>query len=161
MTTFYQPVQRRRDGRWDMTKSTGSTGPTPIGYCAGWVEENPWRREDPGGFFDEALRRRMAKSWDEERAKLLPNQDWFHQDGHATAEEAGECWRVFLVDTRLKFHQDPQAQLRCVVCESWTQGRASVRGPISPAPIALCRDHQTKDHAAEHLFGSCGTASGA
>ena len=35
MTTYYQPMQRASDRRWDYTSSTGSTSPRPIGYCCG------------------------------------------------------------------------------------------------------------------------------
>lgn len=35
MTTYYPPLQRQSDRRWDMTRGTGSTPAYAIGYCAG------------------------------------------------------------------------------------------------------------------------------
>ena len=151
MTTYYQPMQRHSDKRWDMTRSTGSTKPHPIGYCAGWLDDNPWLGHDHG-YQSREFADRMAVLWAEEQNALRANAHRFHTDGHETAEEASRCWNRYRLDNRLEFYEDDRTQEKCATCDQWTTGRAHVRGPIGPPPIALCRDHQTHGDAGEHLF---------
>lgn len=147
VTTFYQPMQREDNKRWDMTSRSGSTKPHPIGYCRGWTDKNPW----PG---DTEFDRSMSRTWKDHQAKLLPHRTKFHDGGHETAREAMTCWLDYRLDMNLRFSEDPEAKKLCVAegCGEWTHGRADLTGSISAGPpAALCEEHQTREHYRAHL----------
>jgi len=54
-----------------------------------------------------------------------PTTGRYHKDGHATSEEACECYKQYLLDNHvtLEFGMAPDTQHRCQVeeCENWTQ----------------------------------------
>lgn len=115
MTRYYQPLKRVSDGRFDYTTCTGGIAAYAIGYCAG-----PGHQD--GG----------------DAAK-------YHSDGHATGDEACDCYRGFLLDARLVFRDDPSHQERCAICGDWTHGRALFHGDDFERPVPLCTAHQTRE----------------
>lgn len=150
MTTFYEALPRESDKRYDMTARSGSMPAHPIGYCAGWSEENPWRKSELVTSTDYA--ENMAAMWEQEQAKRLPFKDKYHTDGHATPAEAITCWRQWGVDQRLTFQMLPDEQRKCAECETWTQGVATFTGVFAyRGPIFLCLPHQTQEIVLKHL----------
>jgi len=130
---YYEPLQRESDKRWDYTqRRDGRTW--AVGYCRGW---------------DESTREALIEQYGDERAEMFhraqeerrAHQDRYHKDGHATSEEACECYKQYLLDNRvtLEFGTTKDTQHRCAVegCENWTQKTAMV-------------DHQTYDLCDEH-----------
>ena len=129
--------QRESDKRWDYTCRRDGIA-WPIGYCAGWREPQPGLMT-PG----------QIKDWLE---KAMPHMHKFHTDGHASAEEANECYKQYLLDFDLRLDGDHQnVQHKCKVCGVWTSKYASV----GSSAWSLCDEHRTREHA-EALFGPMG-----
>lgn len=68
----------------------------------------------------------------------------YHDDGHATAEEACACYRAWCLDARLRFGSEAGTQKPCKRCGAWTQGRGSFFGDDFVRPVPLCDQHQTR-----------------
>jgi len=145
MTAYYQPLQRERDKRWDMTRSTGSSGPHPIGYCCGWHEparevlEKTW---GPNGHMVDAV----LRDYD----RLRPFKDKYHEDGHATAEEASACWDDYRLDNELEFTTSVDTMKKCGCCGAWTPTVGYFRGAFYEE-TPLCSQHTNRDGMAEAI----------
>jgi hypothetical protein len=127
MTTYRQPLQRESDKRWDFTTSTGSTKASPIGYCAGWKEPpGPEEAAELDARLGQGFAARIAEGIEEKR----PHQAKYHTEGHATAEEACECYHAYELDNELEFKSIPNDQAatlhRCEApdCKEHTAGVA-------------------------------------
>lgn len=121
-------MQRVSDGRWDYTYNG-----TPWGYCREFqpFTECSW----------------MSQEWaDKENAKQQPFLGKFHTDGHATAEEACECYKQYLLDLNLRLALEdpanPQQLNRCQICGTFTARHAFVG---SYNVFVLCPEHQTRE----------------
>lgn len=127
--------QRKDDGRWDYTING-----RPWGYCKNYV---------PIPEDGKILTIESAKC---ENKKMAPLAGKFHQDGHATEVEACECYKNYILDTRLRLQpQEPEnasQQDRCEVCRKFTACHATV-GPYRM--FTLCPEHQTRE-AVEKLL---------
>lgn len=133
---YFAARQRECDKRWDYTcKRDGVI--YPVGYCAGWREPQPGILT-PG----------QIKEWLNE---AIPHQDKFHNDGHATAEEARECYKQYLLDFSLHLNCDASVALKCEMCDSLTTKRAKV----DSSTWALCDVHRTRENV-EALYGPIG-----
>lgn len=119
--------QRTTDRRWDYT-NTNDRRTHPIGYCAGWREYN------------EAERKRfcMNDKWYDE---YTSNKDKYHEEGHATEEEAKACYKAYQLDTSLRVSKDSSSQQKCQVCQTWTQTRAVVGGY---SYFVVCDEHANR-----------------
>lgn len=141
MTTYFQPLQRKSDKRWDYTSRTGSTPTHAIGYCAGWREhtEEEWARmeEQYGPFLVRQLKA------DLERRR--PLKERYHSDGHATAEEAEHCHDTYMLDTALEFRRSETEQHRCAVCNEWAQTATDFRGESIGPHHWLCDAHANRE----------------
>lgn len=63
--------------------------------------------------------------------------------GHATKEEAEECYRKYLLNNKLHLDRKREdTKQKCVVCGEWTQSYAEVDMEQWP----LCDSHRTKEH---------------
>lgn len=85
-----------------------------------------------------------------------PNAHKYHSDGHATAEEADECYRRYLLDNEIQFSSGEGSRVLHVCqypgCEEFTAGIAEVGcGPC--AIYHLCNEHRTKEVVAELFKG--------
>lgn len=129
---IWRPLQRT-DLRWEMTQGTGSTGPYPTGYCAGWRE--------PDSVNTPAVKDYVKRDLE----KRLPFKDKFHTDGHETREEALACWDEYRLDLKLKVVEEPDTQRRCKLCSVWTISRVKFAGVALSKPVALCPDHQDRE----------------
>ena len=138
---YFSPQQRQHDRRWDYV-CQDRQGTYPIGYCHKYREWLPshiliasdaWRAEE-------------SKRLNEKYSKLRHN---FHEDGHATAEEAVACYRKYQLDTQLRFSDKPDEneQRRCEICKEWTQHA----GWLEEKYWALCKNHQNRA-SIERLF---------
>jgi hypothetical protein len=120
---YLSAKQRGSDSRWDYTYN-GS----PWGYCRAY---SPIPDTIPG-----------FKEWNEKVAPLAPK---FHTDGHATEEEACECYKQYLLDTALRLQpaepENAYQQHRCKVCHKFTACYAQVG---AYRMFVLCPEHQTR-----------------
>jgi len=121
----YRALQRKKDCRWDFCCDSKA-----VGYCQEFRE---WWK-------DSAVVHAPQSQID----KYMETQDKFHITGHATKEEAAECYKQYLLDHRLQFIKDVSAQRMCEVCKEWTQGIAEIDACI----LALCDRHQTREDVA-------------
>lgn len=137
---YYGPRQRQTDRRWDYTCMNDHIV-WPMGYCEGYKE---W-------WID--LKERVGyEARPDEIEKYQTHKDKHHTDGHATAEEACQCYRRYLLDhkTRLGLKWS-DSQHRCKVCGEWTQMYAEV----DHTPFELCETHNTQEQL-ELLFETPG-----
>ena len=129
----YTARQRISDNRWDFTISNSRTGGGPVGYCAGPPELGAEK-------LSKLLGAEVVKKMIED---LAPYKDNFHTDGHATAEEAANCYKRYLLDTKLRIFDSSTQQNKCQVCKEWTSRYAQV-GMYFLAPV--CHAHANKEH---------------
>jgi len=69
-----------------------------------------------------------------------------HRGTHDTAEEAQECYKRYMLDTRLRFDvrlKGHKRQCEAEGCEEWTQGLASLGGLDA---FVLCDEHRDREH---------------
>lgn len=67
---------------------------------------------------------------------------------HATKEEAEECYRKYLLDTRLHLNKhDRHTQRKCKECDEWTTGYAECEFTL----IHLCDKHMTRETFDKHF----------
>jgi len=128
-------LQRKSDGRWDYTING-----RPTGYCC---EYQPIK-EDAGYMSAEMIREYNAKM------ELLKGN--FHIDGHATKEDACECYKRYLLGTALRLQptepDNASQQNRCQACKKFTACHAMV-GPYRM--FTLCPEHQTREEVEKLL----------
>lgn len=139
----YGPSQRQSTGRFDYTCSNRRTGTYPIGYCHSFKEFTP--KFIP--FSQEECDRLNEKE--------KPFLSKYHDDGHATADEACACYRVYLLDHETRFHDPPEAPKtlhRCEICNEFTAGMAEVGNSDS---WYLCDTHRNRE-TVEKLFSKVG-----
>jgi hypothetical protein len=136
----YYAARQRQDGRWDYTcMNDGRIW--PVGYCMPYKE---W-------WID--LKEKMGyETRPEEIARYQAHQAQYHADGHATAEEACECYRQYLLDHKVQLNRSwDGGQFRCQVCGEWTQLFAEV----DHQTFNLCEKHNTQEQVGL-LFGPIG-----
>lgn len=124
--------QRQGTGRWDFTSSR-KDGASPIGYCAGY-------REFTG---KDTFLHESQREIENERMRLV--KDNYHTDGHATEEEAQECYKKYILDNKLRLNPEPnnpQQMLRCQICKEFTAGYASVG---MTGIYYLCKEHCNRE----------------
>lgn len=145
MTTYYQPLQRESDRRWDYTSGTGSGGTCPIGYCAGWKEPPDG---DECGRLDAQFGPGFALRLSADIEKRREHQAKYHTNGHEAAAEAGACYRQWELDNDLKLYAKPIEEAkelhRCVAdgCGEFTAGLACLGQHRN---WYLCDAHRNRD----------------
>ena len=136
----YYKARQRKDGRWDYTcMNDGHIW--PIGYCSKYVD--PMDYNFPG---------HEVFQTEHHLAKARANKDKHHEDGHATADEACDCYRRYLLDEKIRLggHHE-NTQHKCVVCGEWTEMYADVNYQFWD----LCEKHNNRQEV-EKLFESVG-----
>lgn len=123
--------QRRHDERWDYT-SEWQNITHPIGYCHAWKDPDEWG---------------LPVS-DEEKEKFRQHKGKYHTDGHATAEEACECYKQYILDHIVRHSDDINTLHKCQVCDEWTHHRVHVDRFDS---FILCAKHANRE-TLEKLF---------
>lgn len=125
---YYSARQRESDLRWDYT-----CGRNPVGYCSCYREFT-----DVDDWLSESVR-------NTENAKMIKNKHKYHTDGHATEEEACECYKQYLLDNSLRLTpklENPSQLNKCKVCGEFCSGYAVV-GECEF--ITLCEKHCNRD----------------
>ena len=122
---YYKSRQRASDGRWDFS-CRNNDHIYPVGYCS------PYHEPDPKEWY---LTENSIKKYQAERDK-------HHVNGHATEEEACECYRQYLLDTTLYLDgHSNDTQHKCKICDTWTNRYAQVDGTYM---YHLCDCHRTR-----------------
>ncbi len=139
-------VRERLDHRFDMTVSSDDEGWChAIGYCSGWRDlgsdeevrkSYPWADQ-----FMIAMLKRDHEKQEPFRAK-------YHDNGHATREEARACYREYEFDQELRFTEMRDEQRKCAICDQWTQGYAEL-GQFHR--FFLCGDHSNRQGVEQAL----------
>lgn len=137
---YLQARQRKSDEKWDFTTMRDGHI-SPVGYCGGLPNWDGVKGIMPDAVIEEGKK---------EQAPFL---DRYHTHGHATAEEAQECYRRYLLDQRLRMGLKlSDQQQKCVECSAWTQGLAMIDGSTH---LVLCEQHQAREVVERH-FGAPG-----
>jgi hypothetical protein len=133
------------EGRWFYACRNPQKGTFPVGYCAGWHYDQ-WIEEAstilPPDVDDHAHAKLIGLA-----QELLPFKAKFHDDGHATEQEANECYRQFQLDTGLAFSRPVSGELHaCEVrgCQNCTTNSASLHDAICTTWY-LCDDHLNRE----------------
>ncbi len=122
-------IRQRIDGRWEYTNQI-SHHVYPIGYCAP---------------FDETERLKFVPTEIVEKARQFAHKH--HTTGHATRQEAAECYREYLLDQHLQLNQThSDTQHKCQICGAWTQLFATID---TYTRLNLCEIHNTKECAVQ------------
>lgn len=128
---YYGPRQRQSDQRWDYTCKNDDRV-WPVGYCHAYKE------------FDTSL----FYVSEAEIAEHDATKHKHHTEGHATEEEACECYRQYLFDHHLRLNQRCQdTQHKCEICGAWTDLFAEIDMQI----WHLCSEHN-KMEIVDKLF---------
>ena len=118
----YYTARQRTDGRWDFTCNGH-----PWGYCRLYEEFKK------GSVFSDGEVERYNLRYGKFKEK-------YHTDGHATKEEAGECYKQYLLDHKYRGGEDSGTQRKCEVCKAWTSRFIEVDCHI----WMLCDEHQNR-----------------
>src|SRR5260221_6767726 len=124
---YDEPRQRESDRRWDYT-SMNDRVIHPIGYCHAYNPPSP----------DDWLYQTSKDYWDD----LAQHKDKFHIDGHATPEEASDCYRQYLLDNRLDFNRRMDVYRPCQIYCALTNLHVYVDGW---SKAILCVQHQNRE----------------
>lgn len=138
---YFEPRQRKTTMRWDFT-CLNDGRVWPVGYC--------------DGDFDK-VRERILKcdilpNREAEVTKLQKFASKYHSNGHATFEEAVECYRQYQLDQHLRLNkqENPSELRKCAVCDAWTGHEAD----ISMTTFDLCEQHLNRDQVEKLFKGS-------
>lgn len=143
---YLKPRQRESDKRWDYT-AMHDHHVRPIGYCRGWQDMHfkalPTINSIEGFQSDGGI------IWSKpDKEDYEARRDKYHTDGHATAQEAADCFRQYCLDTRLNLDgQYVDTQFKCEVCGTWTDRFAE----IDHQQHVLCDQHRNREEV-EKLF---------
>lgn len=114
--------QRAADQRWDFTRQG-----YPTGYCGGFPKsDNPHN----------------IHGYEEWVASCEPYRHKFHTDGHATKEEACDCYLEYELDFHLRESESSNEQHKCQECGIWTTHIVCLGGY---SIYYLCSEHATRD----------------
>lgn len=137
----YFAARQRKDGKWDFTcMNDGHIW--PVGYCSIFA-----LTLNPDG--EKGRQSMMTPSeWD----GILAHMDQYHDGGHATKEEAAECYRSYILDNKLRLRVMETTTLHeCEVCKTPTKGVAELDTDL----WHLCDDHRNRQEV-EKLFSAPG-----
>ena len=132
--------RQKKDGTWGYTSANDGLCHA-IGYCSPFEE---WSENSIANIF--------GADKDRYEAYIAPYRaaaDKFHDGGHNSAHEACECYKQYLLDFDLRFHEEqekPDTLYKCEApeCESFTSGNVSVVGTCM-SRWNLCENHRTKE----------------
>ena len=138
----YYAARQRKDGRWDYT-CRNDDFIHPVGYCSKYrpLTDGSLKGMYPDDYLEQKEKERVVF------------KDNYHEDGHATKEEACECYTRHLFDTTLRLDGNLEdTQRKCKICSEWTTGYAQVN---NGSMYDLCDQHRTRE-IVETLFGTVG-----
>lgn len=123
---IYYVARQRNDGRWDYT-----AGGRPVGYCAEYREIDP----------------KIIPISESQQAEYKATAHKHHCDGHATKEDAQNCYKEYMLDHHVRFSKDSSQQRKCKVCGEWTQNFATA----DYALFTLCDLHSNREEISKLL----------
>lgn len=140
---IYQPLQRT-DGRFDYT-CTNDAGTFPVGFCMSKGRAPFYSL--PYSEVSDVVRNlyETEERWEAEKARHAPHLHRYHDDGHATADEAIGCYRLYEVLECCHRIVDDENQRKCGICGKWTQHLALI-GHVIPHEYACCEECGTFDN---------------
>lgn len=124
----YYSARERVDGRWDFT-----CGNHPTGYCGEFTEWGDKEKQ----MFGESYANYIIE--DQKKYKFRHKH---HTDGHATKEEAQECYKQYLLDNQMHVMNNKNSQHKCKVCSEWTTQFVTVG---ESCVMTLCEKHSTRE----------------
>ncbi len=131
---YYCARQRRVDDNWEFTIEFNGLS-YPIGYCIGVPNLD-------SESLIEALGSKESPAYKYYRDYVISHLTSFHSFGHHSKEEACNCYRKYLLDTRLELdHVVSGPRRRCQVCNELTHMMATV----DTTHYYLCDDHRTRE----------------
>jgi hypothetical protein len=122
----HMKARQLSSGGWRYTNANGDNI-YPSGYCVG------------PKFIQSILDRNDFMSANENE-RMRANLSSYHEEPHATAEEAIECYRTYLLDSADYDGFTPDVQRKCAVCDEWTQRYATIRQSMG-RHVYLCALH--------------------
>ncbi len=134
----YYKASQRKDNQWDYTcQNDGHIW--PVGYCSMRPlkdceqESVPWLPKE---------------AWDKYKLEILARKEKYHDHGHATPEEACNCYKEYMMDTSLRLYIPTPEQLesmdtqhKCEVCKDWT----SCMAELDHQHWHLCQKHLNRE----------------
>lgn len=139
------PREKVIDGTWGYT-SANDGRVHAIGYCAPFHEFSPETIRCIYGDGEDGLARYEAYIAPYREAEAAGK---FHDGGHATKEEACECYKRYLLDFHLRFSEGPEKPdvlYKCDAtgCEQFTACTGEITGDFGPH-WSLCEAHRTRE----------------
>lgn len=136
--------RKKTDGTWGYT-SANDGNVHAIGYCAPFYEFKPETIAMLYGDGEDGKARYEAYIAPYREANEAGK---YHDGGHATPEEACECYKTYLLDFHLRFFEGPNHPdmlCRCSApdCEEFTAGVGEITGGIRS--WSLCPAHRTRE----------------
>lgn len=120
---YLRVLQREKDKRFDFT-CQWDRQIFPVGYCREWRD------------WDEATRTLQPEAY----KKYVADKHKYHSNGHATKQEAADCYRSYLLDTHCSLNRkNENVQYKCQICGEYTELFAS----IEDQTFILCKEHNT------------------
>ena len=120
----YYEARQRQDSQWDYTKMNNGVA-YGVGYCCEFREFGPEMH--------------VSESEQEDHRSTSHKH---HTDGHATEEDACECYKQYVLDHRLSLSRKmANQQQKCMVCGEWTQLFAQVG---KTQLFVLCPEHNNR-----------------
>jgi hypothetical protein len=120
---YLKARQRQTDKRWCYTNMNDGEV-YAVGYCHAFHE------------LDDSLPVTEA-----EKEKHRANAHKYHTSGHATEDEACECYKRYLLDNRLRLNRTMNdCQKKCQICDTWTDHYATIG---TTQFFILCPEHNT------------------
>jgi hypothetical protein len=126
---YFGPRKRQSDDRWDYT-NRNANWIYPIGYCSNYTPL------DSG----------LIKVSEQQAKDHTRFKDKYHTTGHATADEACECYKEYLLDRRFHVKEYSDTKHKCQVCGEWTQGYVQVG---SYQTFDLCDKHANREEVSK------------
>lgn len=151
MARIYQPRQRKATQRWDYTVgSDDENWVHPVGYCSGWKEKSEEELREYATRFGDRSAQELKEWLDEERV----NKEKYHDNGHATADEAHACYAHYLADhiRLLPPPKDPKTLHKCEECGAFCSGAAETNDGFWFK--YFCESHWTHEVARKHFLKS-------
>lgn len=128
---YYAARQRGGNGRFDYTRMNDGVV-VPVGYC---LPYRPFEYNQPW------IVPQVAEQLNKQEAQFVFK---YHDDGHATAEEACACYLDYLLDHSLSLMLQGTDRRRCAVCGEPTLLTAR----LDMSSWSLCQQHNTRDNVA-------------
>jgi hypothetical protein len=142
----YDKARQRKDGTWAYT-SMNDGEVWAIGYCEPFRE---WSDESIDSIYGD---RGIYDCFFE---PYRATKEKHHEGGHATKEEACECYKQYVLDHKLVYAVPEEDLRECDYPECKLAGVCEMGIPIGPQRFVLCAHHMSKEHISSLIsIGEC------